>query len=317
MVDDFNLGEEQMKRVLVIGDIVADIYRDCYLKKMCPDAPDAPAIIPFCDEVLPGGAANVALNIVALSTDCIVDLIGVTDIALAHKIVKMSKNRVNMDFCYTTIDDDCLTKERLILDGKIIARLDNYERLPERLLHPQKELISKYFELHEPDLIVLSDYNGGLLEIAMDNLSQRMERVLVDTKSTDLKMFDGAAMIKLNEEEARRVMLLDPTPEKHCQSLVVTLGKNGAALKIFKNVSKSVFKINTFSVPGYEVPAIDVCGCGDTFLAGIAATLLRVNDMYTAVRFANAAAATVVRKPRTAIANRQETLELLGEDDAG
>ncbi len=72
---------------------------------------------------------------------------------------------------------------------------------------------------------------------------------------------------------------------------------------------------HTLRVPVHPVAVVDVCGCGDTAMAGIAASLLNSSDPFTAVQFANAAAATVITQKRTAVADLSQTLKLLGRTE--
>jgi ribokinase len=67
------------------------------------------------------------------------------------------------------------------------------------------------------------------------------------------------------------------------------------------------------AVPGYRVHALDTTAAGDTFSGGLAAELSRGEDLRTAVRFANAAAALCVTKPgaMNSIPKRDAVLEFL------
>jgi D-beta-D-heptose 7-phosphate kinase/D-beta-D-heptose 1-phosphate adenosyltransferase len=300
-------------KVLVIGDVIADVYRDCYFKKMCPDAPSVKAVVNYVTTVVPGGAANVAVNIAALSPDSMVHLIGVVDQSIANSVKRASKGRVWMDYCSIVKPEETLRKERICLDGETLLRVDQYESVPESVLIPLREAIEEYFCNYEPDVIVFSDYGGGVLRLFWECIPREYrDRVLVDTKQTDLSMFEGCWMIKLNKQESDRVLLHEPTPEKYCGGLVVTLGDRGACLYVRLRHSETVAVTHTMVVNSHKVSATDPCGCGDTFLAGLAASLLLNGDMFSAVQFANAAASTVVTERRTAVADLGRTLGLVG-----
>ncbi len=305
-----------MKKVLVIGDVIADAYRDCFFKKMCPDAPSVRAIVQNSYDLRPGGAANVAVNLAALSPGTLVYLIGEMSVELARIIKQRGQNRVSMEHCEFT--DDPITKERISLDGEFLIRVDTpptNSYTAENICHSLREFLS----YNDPDLVVMSDYAGGAINTdTLDILLGMREKLLVDTKLTDLSVFgsDGrrTRLVKLNYDEWKTVVTTEAAPERFFSAQVMTRGRSGAYLSIRKDEgNRSV--THTLRVKGHDVEAIDVCGCGDSFLAGYAASLLESDDDFTAMQFANAAAATVVSEPRTAVANLGLTLKLLGRDE--
>ncbi len=335
-----------MKRVLVIGDSIADVYRDFVYKKQCPDAPDVPAAIQSGYDLRPGGAANVAVNLAALAPDISIDLASVLSPETARAVKRISSSRVDMYRSVIVDHDQSLVKERILINGmdsdrrSFIARLDNRRSIKRDFVESLEHLLDRYLaESPDVELVVLSDYDGGVLsERVLHLLAPFRDRLIVDTKRTDLSCFssgerslvssvpsDRSLFAKLNEAEHRAVLLGDPLPERHFKYFVVTRGELGAKMIVYRDIgreNRSSLKSETVimgsmsqvvSIPAASgVEAIDVCGCGDTFLAGIAAGLLRYNDPYEALSFANAAAATVVSQSRTAVASLQKALEMTG-----
>lgn len=304
-----------MRRVLVVGDVIADYYREFFYKKDCPDAPGIPAVELRHTEVRPGGAANVAVNIAALCpVNVQVDLIGLVDDILGRSIKFASQSRVNMDHSITV--QESLRKERISIDGKLVARLDNAKPSPS-LTAIIIDKIWDYLRQNDPDLIVLSDYAAGFIcAESIELLSRWAGKLMVDTKLTDLSVFGGNVMlVKLNWAEWKNICLTDAIPERHCKYMVVTHGSNRAELTICKQIDDVRTVTHNLSVTSHDVSTVDVCGCGDTFLAGMAASFLSNDDPYTALQFANAAAATVVEKPKTSVADYSRTLELLRREN--
>lgn len=305
-----------MKRVLVVGDVIADVYRDCSFKKMCPDAPKVRALVETSCDMRPGGAANVALNLAALAPDAQIHLIGELDGPLGRTIKYFSKNRVNMDFCEYT--EDPITKERIILDGEMQLRVDNKLRTYSVTAEGIEWHLKQYLATHDPDLIVLSDYGAGSVNAAsLEVLLSARDRLLVDTKMTDLSVFGEGSrtkLVKLNRVEWEAVIASEAAPERFFDALVRTWGDHGAFIDMHEQTSPRSSVTHTMHVAAHKVPVADVCGCGDTFMAGLAASLLKNSDYFTALQFANAASATVVSKPRTSVADLDLTLELLGRE---
>ncbi len=305
-----------MKKVLVIGDVIADVYKECTFKKMCPDAPAVKAVVHRTTSLRAGGAANVATNLAELSPDTQVALIGVVDVRLARVIKQTSKNRVDMSYC--VFADEAFTKERVIVNGEMLLRIDNGLSFDEYMAESIEDSLKSYLATNTPDLVVMSDYAAGSINAAsMEILLDMREKLLVDTKLTDLSIFANGGrktkLIKLNHDEWKAVVATEAAPERFFESLVKTYGRYGAYLEIRKDEgNRSV--THTLHVPAHRVLVNDVCGCGDTFLAGLAASLLTNDDVFSALQFANAAAATVVDKPRTSIADLGLVFELLGRE---
>lgn len=299
-----------------MGDIIADVYQGCAFKKMCPDAPTVRAIVEGGYELLPGGAANVAINLAALSPDTIVDLIGIVDVETAWVIKHISRNRVTMANAVFTDHREMLVKKRIVLDGDVILRLDSSDINPGIHNGSVAWALEQYFYGNRPDLIVLSDYAGGTMQPwTVGQLLAYRERLLIDTKDIDLSKFEGSLCAKLNYHEWEAVVRAgEAAPERFFRSMVVTQGKYGALLLKREELSPTASRTHQMMVRGHEVETVDVCGCGDTFLAGLTASLLKNDDMYTAVQFANAAASTVVTQPRTAVADLKRTLGLVGRE---
>jgi D-beta-D-heptose 7-phosphate kinase/D-beta-D-heptose 1-phosphate adenosyltransferase len=318
MVDLQNVGRHKVKSVLVIGDVIADKYRECFLKKMCPDAPTVKAIVEHSVDLRAGGAANVAVNIAALAPDVKITLIGAVDVQLARAVKWASRNRVDMSYC--SFEDEALTKERIMLDEEMVVRVDNAVTVSPLTAEHIEESLKSYLSEHDPDLVVLSDYGArSINQASMEILLDMRERLLVDTKLTDLSVFGSSGrktrLVKLNYDEWKTVTSKEASPERFFSAMVMTRGDGGVYLSIRREVSEGKSVTHTLRVPAHEVEAVDVCGCGDTFLAGLAASLLNSDDEFTATQFANAAASTVVTKPRTAVADLGLTLKLLGREE--
>jgi D-beta-D-heptose 7-phosphate kinase/D-beta-D-heptose 1-phosphate adenosyltransferase len=307
-----------VKKVLVIGDVIADKYRECFLKKMCPDATNVMALVEHSVDIRAGGAANVAVNLAALAADAQITLIGAVDVPLARVIKWTSRNRVDMSNC--SFEDEALTKERVMLGDQMIVRVDNAVTVTPLTAEHIEEGLKAYLADNDPDLVVLSDYGARSISPgSMDILLDMRERLLVDTKLTDLSVFGSGGrktrLVKLNYDEWKNVTAYEAAPEKFFSALITTRGQSGAYLSVRREVTDGKSVTHTLRVKGHHVEAVDVCGCGDTFLAGLAASLLTSDDEFTATQFANAAASTVVTKPRTAVADLGLTLKLLGREE--
>jgi D-beta-D-heptose 7-phosphate kinase/D-beta-D-heptose 1-phosphate adenosyltransferase len=128
------------------------------------------------------------------------------------------------------------------------------------------------------DAIVISDYNKGFLTYEhIENIIRTVDcPVFIDTKKTDVERFQGA-WVKINELEYSRLT-------SECSGLIVTLGERGATVPHHE-----------IHCPTKSVEVMDVCGCGDTFLAALAYQFLLTKDIKNAIMFANSAASITVQ----------------------
>lgn len=303
-----------MKKVLVIGDIIADVYQQCKFRKHDPSV-GRPAIVQQSLEVRPGGAANVAANLCALSPDVRVSLVGEIDSQLGRILKRTTTNRI--DLAYAQITDEMrLTKTRVYQDGQMVVRIDRADCVTSYTAELVDWQLRNYLAENDPDLILLSDYGHGTInEHALGTLLNGRdfrERLMVDTKREDLQIFEGSLLCKLNQLEWDHVRQREAAPERFFKYLVVTLGQNGALLHVRRELSKGKSQTDRAHFAPHDVKVVDVCGCGDTFLAGLASSMLKNADPFTAVQFANAAAATVVSQWGTAVASKEEAFQLCG-----
>jgi bifunctional ADP-heptose synthase (sugar kinase/adenylyltransferase) len=185
--------------------------------------------------------------------------------------VKLNLEKLGLEVDFLTTDV-IITKTRYIdqRSRQHLLRVDNEPKIP---LWSGK--ITK--SLNEYDCIVISDYNKGFLNYEhIEKIIQEFKGpVFIDTKKPDLAKFDGA-FVKINELENRQKTSSN-------SNLIVTLGSKGA---MYNN---KVF-------PTKAVNVVDVCGCGDTFLAAISYQYLVTKNINDAILFANKAASLTVQR---------------------
>lgn len=138
-----------------------------------------------------------------------------------------------------------------------------------------------YLPIDIYDSIIISDYNKGFLtyEDIEYIIKQSTGPVFIDTKKQDLSRFQGA-YLKINELEYKSRNSIN-------DQLIVTLGSQGA---MYKTRNTEEF------FPTDRVGVVDVCGCGDTFLAALAYKFLMTSDIKDSIIFANRAASITVQK---------------------
>src|SRR5436305_11943607 len=155
------------KRVLVIGDMVADEY---LIGKPTRIAREAPVLILELDEerTMPGGAANVAVNVRTLGAE--VFLAGVVGDDLPGQRLRraISDLQMHQEGLVTDAHRPTSTKTRILAGSpqivqQHIVRIDRVDT--SEIDQPGKEYICDYIQriLPSVDAIVLSDYENGVI----------------------------------------------------------------------------------------------------------------------------------------------------------
>jgi bifunctional ADP-heptose synthase (sugar kinase/adenylyltransferase) len=138
--------------------------------------------------------------------------------------------------------------------------------------------------LDEYGAVLISDYDKGFLTNEdIQNISQRHPLVIVDTKKQLGEWCRDIKYIKINRTEFLNNTdnILDNRwlDEK----LLITLDKDGT---IHKGIR----------YPAEEVEVVDICGAGDTFIAGFTAEYIKEGDVSKSIVYANKVAAKVIQK---------------------
>jgi D-beta-D-heptose 7-phosphate kinase/D-beta-D-heptose 1-phosphate adenosyltransferase len=290
-------------RVLVIGDVMLDRYWTGAATRISPEAP-VPVVHVHRVEERPGGAANVALNILTLGGQ--VDLLGLIGQDEAGDALAGLLQQTGIG-CHLQRHPTgrTSTKLRILSQHQQLLRADFEDGWPG--LNPDDQ--HRLFERLAPgaDVIVLSDYGKGALPSAralIDHARALGKRVIVDPKGTDFSRYQGATLITPNRAEFEAVMgrctsdeaLVERGEqlrrETGLQGLLITRGEQGMTLLWTGQPP--------LHLPTRAREVYDVTGAGDTVVATLALALAAGAHPQAAVRLANAAAGIVVGKLGTA-----------------
>ncbi len=314
------------KKIVVIGDLVADQFLHGTIARV---SREAPVFILRHDETetLPGGAANAAVNVAALGGQAL--LIGIVgaDSNGAVLLEKLYDSKVNCEFVITPEYFQTTTKVR-VLAGQHYAprqqviRIDyeNQTTIDAQLQHTlEKNFVSA---VENADAIVVSDYNYGIANRSIINLATKFARernipLLADSRF-NLKNFNGATTATPNQEEVEQILganFTDTDCAELCrnlnfEALLVTRGNKGMLL-----VEKNKTPLQLEAVGAKE--PLDVTGAGDTVIATYALGLASGLSFAAAANLANHAGGIVVMKKGTASVAAAELLASLAIDKKG
>jgi rfaE bifunctional protein kinase chain/domain len=295
--------------VLVVGDVMLDRYWFGDVTRISPEAP-VPVFLWQREKELPGGAANVARNCVALGARTrLLSVVG-RDAAGRRLAALLRKEGVDARLHR---DPSIRTIQKLRVIGQRrhqLLRID-FETPPSAEVLGSK-LADYRKALKECDVVLLSDYGkGGLAHIAtMIREGRRAGKiVLVDPKGDDYSRYRGASVLTPNLAELREVVgrwkdEKDLTQRANAlrekldlDALLLTRGDAGMSL--FKKNRKIQIRAEKREVS-------DVTGAGDTVIAALAVTLGAGASLESAVRAANRAGGIKVTRFGTAVVTAAE-----------
>jgi len=298
----------QGKQVLVIGDLMLDSFYHGKANRISPEAP-VPVVNVERVEELPGGAANVAMNIASLGAVCKIS--GITGQDHAAEVLQQRLNSVGVDCAFHRSTTDTIIKRRVISNHQQLLRMDfetPFQAAEWQALKPIVDTI-----ITDTAVMVLSDYNKGTLadpQYWIQLAKQHAIPVLVDPKGDDFAKYQGADLITPNMTEFEAVVgkvTSEADLIAKAQQLIVQLNI-GALLITRSEKGMSLIRANQaeFHLPAIAKEVSDVTGAGDTVISTLATVLAAGEDLETAVTLANVAASIVVSKLGTATVSEPE-----------
>jgi rfaE bifunctional protein kinase chain/domain len=267
------------KRILVLGDVMLDAYLRGKVNRISPEAP-VPIVSLEKEEDRLGGAANVAINLVALGAAPILcSIVGddkeglrflnlVKDASIDTKGIVVSNNRI------TTV------KTRVIGNNQQLLRIDSEQT---HALHQDEEtaIIQRVKELLETglDAIIFEDYNKGVLTEKVISevikLAQNYNVVTtVDPKKDNFLAYKNVTLFKPNLKELKEGLSLEFDYEKEYPSFlnaIATLKSHLNNQISFVTLSEHGVFIQQEAEQFHETAHLrtiaDVSGAGDTVIS--------------------------------------------------
>ena len=296
-------------KVLVIGDFMLDYYIIGESKRKSPEA-EIPIILPIKKYSTAGGAGNVALNLSSMGA--IVSCIGVVgNDQWGEKLIKLLSEK-KIDTSNIIISDlyPTILKKRTYLEGKNIYRMDEEKILDnsfnEKINHRVSNIIQNY------DIIILSDYNKGVLNIeTIKHITTNTNSlIVVDPKKKDFSIYKGANILTPNFNELQRASKIkiknndsivnasnNLIKENGFDYIVTTKGSKGMTI-----VGKDILQ----NIDAITVDDADVTGAGDTVVSVLSLSFHKTKDIEMAAKMANDAGSIVVSNKGTTIIDPKE-----------
>lgn len=300
--------------LLIVGDVMLDVYLAGHVARISPEAP-VPVLRYLRETEAAGGAANVALNVVALGGAArLVGVVG-ADEGAARLAALMAAAGIAADL--VAAGDRPTTTKMRVLAGQHqqLLRIDRETTGP--LPPPTEAAVIDRIEAAAPaaGAVVLSDYAKGCLTdrvIAATIAAARGAGIplFVDPKRKDFAAYRGADYIKPNLAELAAATGMDcSTDAGAAAAAAAAMGATGAAILLTrseKGMSLYAPDGETITMPTEAREVFDVSGAGDTVMATFALMLTGGASRAQAMRLANVAAGIVVSKAGTATVSRAE-----------
>jgi D-glycero-beta-D-manno-heptose-7-phosphate kinase len=305
-------------RVLVVGDVMLDVYLRGIASRISPEAP-VPVVRVEEEWRALGGAANVAANVAALGAHCeLVGCIG-DDRAGEDLVAELRRHGIGADGMVRPAGRPTTVKTRIIARHQQVARFD-HETESELPADAGADVVAAVRRmLGSVDALVLEDYNKGLLSRAVIQglVAAAVEAgrpIVVDPKLRHFFDYRGATVFKPNQSELAAALrasvefddaawLDDVRRQLGCEHLLVTLGEDGMALLTAEG--------EHMRVPTVARSVYDVSGAGDTVTAVLAVALAAGASITEAAILANHAAGIEVAKAGVATVSPDELLSVL------
>lgn len=315
------LSGMQGRDILVIGDMVADIYLDGRISR------EAPVLVleQAGEKVVAGGAANVVNNIATLGGKVhAVGLVGRDKSADGLREI-LAANGADVRGLIADDSRPTISKTRIIAGGRAtvsqqIVRIDRESKAP---MAPAVEAeLCAYIKSILPTVegVVISDYGSGtvtegLQSLLIDYCQAKGIPSIVDSRYA-VRRFHGIGYVKQNDAEIAAAMgrelvttedivraAEELRQELAAKGVLVTRGELGMVLVEHGTV--------------HEIPVsdksevFDVSGAGDTCVAAVILALAAGVAPATAARLSNIASGIAVRKLGTSTVSVRELAEAI------
>ena len=316
------------KKVVVVGDVVADEFVYGRVARM---SREAPVLILEYDstEIVPGGAGNAANNVAALGGKATLVAVVGRDLP-GRRLMAALHRRVDSRFLQRIQGTPTPVKTR-ILAGGVHSAKQQVVRIDRGVDRPVEPGARQAFEraaleaIPEGEAVLVSDYGSGLITPAfVERIRRTLKRaslpipVLIDSRYRLLD-YSGLTACTPNESEVEQALgirinenqqVLERSGREilartRMEAVLITRGSRGMALFVRKGPSVHIPIFGTDSI-------VDVTGAGDTVVSTVALALAAGGSFEAAAHLANYAGGLVVMKRGTATVTAEELRQAIG-----
>ena len=295
------------KKILVIGDIMLDTYIKGDVKRISPEAP-VPIVNVKQEYNALGGAGNVAANVISLGGK--VTLFSFVGEDSFGAVVRELIEKIGIEG-YLDKTSKTIQKTRIYSENQQLIRFDREIIKRRHFNQKMKEILVK--KAKEADMIIISDYAKGTInKDLMETLSEFKNKMIVDPKPVNKRLYEKVFIITPNEDEIIKMTSIrnvDKASNKLKQdlktSVLLTRGSKGMSL----------FSDKKIDIPTNAKEVFNVTGAGDTVIAALALALSSGASINEAANIANHAAGITVEKAGTYSVSFSELMSRLQKEE--
>ena len=265
-------------RVLVIGDVMIDAYLIGHVDRISPEAP-VPVLAVQNKDYRLGGAANVALNLVALGAKPILCSVIGDDVEGNDLIALLENAHIHSGGIIRSKERQTTTKTRVMAQGHQMIRIDNEQT------HPISEYDTYVLSqriindlLPAADVVLFEDYDKGVVTpMLIDQIVQQAHKanikVVVDPKKRNFIDYKGVDLFKPNLKELKEGFKRDADPsnpaefEATIQDLMKVMELKNVMVTLSERGVMITDGITFEYVPAHLRKIADVSGAGDTVIS--------------------------------------------------
>lgn len=313
-------GISKMK-VAVIGDVMLDTYWWGNVERISPEAP-VPVVAVGRREKRIGGAGNVALNVEELGASvALLTILGDDEDGAQLKKLLQEKN-IDIRFVLESKKRITTNKIRIISRNQQMMRLDaeNTSDMDEADEEKLQNQIEKYIFSEKPDVVILEDYNKGILtkNIISNTIAFCKKNDIpttVDPKRKNFFCYRDASLFKPNLNEAITGLNLLPdeiSPELLSEIHGLLKEKLGHSISLITLSEKGIFyqqDDNKKVIPSHRRNIADVSGAGDTVIAVASLIYAATKNIDLTAAIANIAGGIVCEEVGTVAINKERLMK--------
>ncbi len=313
-------GSFNHTKIGVVGDIMLDTYWWGSVDRISPEAP-VPIVSLQRKETRVGGAANVALNLRSLGAPTTLFAVIGKDAEGQELHKLLNEEGINTNYIHESATRVTTNKVRVMGRNQQMMRLD-HEHTNDITDIESEQLVANFYayvEAEKPALIILEDYNKGVLTpkviaAVIAHCNEKGIPTAVDPKQKNFLAYQGCTIFKPNLKEVKEGLKIEipsinttnltsvhEALQAHLRHAIsfITLSEHGV---YFGN--EATHKL----IPTHIRNIADVSGAGDTVIAVASLTYASTKNMELAAELANIAGGLVCELVGTAPIDKK-TLE--------
>jgi D-beta-D-heptose 7-phosphate kinase/D-beta-D-heptose 1-phosphate adenosyltransferase len=315
------------KRVLVVGDLMMDRFVYGTVSRISPEAP-VPVVKVSHEKAMPGGACNVASNLLALGGKAAMAGVIGTDNVGGELKQQLSTSGVSLDAIVESAEHPTCVKTRIVAERQQVVRVDReeYLQLSGSDMTGFCQLIEK--EIESADGVIIEDYGkGSVQQEVVDTVIAAADKAGIpvgyDPKDDHILKMEGVSVVTPNRKEAfgsagvtEGEAAANPLQDKallevgrildekwKAKHTLITLGPHGMLLLNRGEAAQHI--------PTRAREVFDVSGAGDTVIATYVLALACGATYLEAAELSNFAAGVVVGKLGTATCTQKELIDYM------